>query len=532
MHMLFAPGRWLVGLIREKPGQAVLVCIAVHFFLWTLFPSILFGAAPLDVVEGYLWGQEWQLGYHKHPPLAPWLLEAFREFLGGDWSSYLLGQLCVIIAYGALWVLAKPMVGAPAAALSILALELVFYFTAPTLEFNPNVLQIPLWALAILHFHRALTKGRWSDHLFLAIWMALLVYTKYSAIILALAFAVVVLATPTGRRALVSPKLYLATLLSALLAAPHLYWIVDSAYLPFTYALDQKAATDIATRLYYPANFLAAQIACHLVLFLVAGLIFLGNRLAPANACPRIEVQEASRFDHSFVFIMALAPLVISVLLCFLMGIEFLTMWGTPMFTLSGLALILLVGRPFRLRFASRLATLYLAFIVLLPVGLSIGMAVLPAMKDRATRTMWPGEYHASLVAGQFERETGQPLRILAGDIWVAGLVSLYDERRPSVLIEGDFRRSPWIDRDRLAETGLAIVWRVRWGNAEPPAWVQEGFPDRKDLGLFDLPPSDTIFGRLGPHPYATIGISVVPPQERQSASAGGFSGISGSTAQ
>ena len=30
---------------------------------------------PLDTVEWLAWGHEWQLGYHKHPPLAAWVAD-------------------------------------------------------------------------------------------------------------------------------------------------------------------------------------------------------------------------------------------------------------------------------------------------------------------------------------------------------------------------------------------------------------------------------------------------------------------------
>lgn len=512
MTSVFSSGRWLVRLIQQRPGLAVIGLATVHLVLWTLFPTLFLKAAPLDVVEGYFWGHEWQLGYHKHPPLAPWLLEAFLWLGRGPWTAYLLSQISVVIGFWALWSLARPMVGGPAAALSVLALELVFYTTFPTLEFNPNVLQIPLWSLAILHFHRALITARWRFFLLLGVWMGLLIYTKYSALILALAFILVVLATEKGRAALKAPKLYVGAALALLIAAPHFQWIVSSDYLPFTYALAQRTAEDMATRLYYPFNFLAAQIACHAVLFLVAGFLWVGNRRG-AERCPEITVRTPSDFDRTFVFIMALAPLGVSIVLCFVMGIEFLTMWGMPMFGLSGLALVLWARHSFKLWLGSRLATAYLLLVFGLPIAISIGLAVTPVFTDRANRTMWPATDHARIVTEEWHKITQSPLEVVAGDIWAAGIVGLYSPDRPSVLIEGDFRRSPWIDADRLGATGFAIVWRVRWGIEEPPGWVKKDYPDRKDLGLFDLPGYSIPGLGDAPDPYARIGISLVLPK-------------------
>lgn len=529
---LFAPGRWLLGLIRHRPGRAVLGLVAAHLALWTLLPAMTFTAAPLDVVEGYLWGHEWQLGYHKHPPLAPWLLEAFLTVFGGDWSAYLLSQTAVVVTFWAVWTLARPMVGAPAAALSVLALDLGFYFTIPTIEFNPNVLQMPLWALASLHFHRLLTVGRPRHAALLGLWMGLLVYTKYSAVILALSFLVVALGTGPGRRALRSPALYGAAALAVAIAAPHLYWIVASDFLPFAYALDQKIAGDLPTRLYFPANFLAAQLAAHAVLGLVAALVWAMNRWRPAAAALAIPVDPVHGFDRRYVLIMTLAPLAISMGLCFAMGIEFLTMWGMPMFTLIGLALLVVAKRPSRLALHEGLATAYLALVLLLPVATALGLALAPGLSGKPNRTMWPAAEHAERVTAEWRRHADRPLAVVAGDIWTAGLVGRYGRDRPSVLIAGDLRRSPWIKPDDLARTGLAIVWRVRGGDTEPPAWVRRDYPRRIDLGIFELAPHGRRIAPAAPRPYATIAIAIVPPQDRQSASGGGSSGTPSSSAQ
>ena len=44
----------------------------------------------------------------------------------------------------------------------------------------------------------------------------------------------------------------------------------------------------------------------------------------------------------------------------------------------------------------------------------------------------------------------GERFRIVAGDSWLAGLVSLRAGERPAVILDGDLALSPWVTPERL----------------------------------------------------------------------------------
>lgn len=78
-----------------------------------------------------------------------------------------------------------------------------------------------------------------------------------------------------------------------------------------------------------------------------------------------------------------------------------------------------------------------------------------------------------------WRRETGLPLRIVAGDLWIAGLVATHASDRPSVLVEGSLRLSPWIDRARIEREGfLAVWWRAA---SDPPDYLRSWIGTRID---------------------------------------------------
>ena len=113
-------------------------------------------------MEIVAWGHEWQLGYAKHPPLVAWLAEAARLIGGsnGVWPIYLLGQLCVVTAFWAVWRLGlrdrEPWIGLA----GVLVMETTGRYTWMTLEFNHSLVVLPFFALTALFLYRALVSGR------------------------------------------------------------------------------------------------------------------------------------------------------------------------------------------------------------------------------------------------------------------------------------------------------------------------------------------------------------------------------------
>ncbi len=139
--------------------RGLLWLLALQLISWALLPGLLVESLPLDVVEGVYWGQEWQWGYYKHPPLPAWILYLFERALG-DVGPFLLSQLCIGLTLLCVWHLGCRTLDRDRAAFGVLALLGVYFFTWPTIEFNHNVAQMPIWAAAVL-FHRAISQDRW-----------------------------------------------------------------------------------------------------------------------------------------------------------------------------------------------------------------------------------------------------------------------------------------------------------------------------------------------------------------------------------
>src|ERR1700734_3325605 len=68
---------WLAASASGREAGAALVFgfAVIHAVSWTLILINLKAAQDvhMDVAEAYAWGQKFQLGYGKHPPLAGWV---------------------------------------------------------------------------------------------------------------------------------------------------------------------------------------------------------------------------------------------------------------------------------------------------------------------------------------------------------------------------------------------------------------------------------------------------------------------------
>src|SRR5436190_8517573 len=74
----------------------LLLLIAAYVIAMILFPMIarLPSAVWDDMLEAWAWGQEFQLGYYKHPPLYAWIVGLwFKVFPRADASYYLLSAI-------------------------------------------------------------------------------------------------------------------------------------------------------------------------------------------------------------------------------------------------------------------------------------------------------------------------------------------------------------------------------------------------------------------------------------------------------
>ena len=216
----------IVELLRARPTAVVWGAVAAQALLWFVVPSLFYASPPGGLPEVLAIGREWQLGSWLGPPLAFWLAEiAFSAAGGHAFGVYALSQACVIGAFWTIFRLGRSIVGAQHAALAVLLMTGVLALTVPTPEFGPHVLAMPLVALALLFYWRAVGEGRRIYWLALAFALGLMLFATYWAALLIALLALFTLATAQGRATLTTIDPWAAGVIALMIPLPHWAWL-------------------------------------------------------------------------------------------------------------------------------------------------------------------------------------------------------------------------------------------------------------------------------------------------------------------
>jgi hypothetical protein len=194
-----------------------------------------------------------------------------------------------------------------------------------------------------------------------------------------------------------------------------------------------------------------------LLILAISGLI--GRRPASSDVASASLPQIDPRALRFLAVLIAVPPLVIVVAaVSTRTGIK--AAWATSMFNLAGLLAVALTADRFSAQALRRIAIAALALVVVIPVAYGVSVAVPFRMSKPPLRMQWPGPAMAERMAGIWDLSTqGAPLRIVAGDNWIAGLVGLRHRDRPHLLSNANILYSPWISARQLEAEGMLVLW-------------------------------------------------------------------------
>ena len=449
----------LIAIIERCPQAAFAVFLALHVVLWTALPALLYPNLPLDLIEALTYGREWQLGYDKLPPLPWWLVEVVHRAIGIDVAYYAMAQIAVVLAFVAVWLTARELLGAVGALVAVLILDGMHYFHFTAAKFNHDVIQLPLWAFAGYAFHAALRRGRMVHWLLLGITVGLALWAKYFVVVLAAPLALFLLVDRDARPALATPGPFVALAVALLIMAPHLVWLVRSDFLPFAYASARAAPSrGLFDHVLHPLTFALGQVVFLLPTLLIAVAVVWPRPETDDNAAPPIAAR-ADGFDRRIVTLLAFGPAVTTVALSALTGRGAIAMWGYPLWLFLGLWIVLSAHTALEPARLARIAGVWAGVFALFAIVFAATYSVLPAIDHRYRAVFYPGDRLADELARRFRAATGRPLTYVIGTMWDGGNVAHYAREQPRVLIDGDWRRAPWIDLGDLRNKGAVVVW-------------------------------------------------------------------------
>ncbi len=463
----------IVEFLRGRPRVVFWAAALTQAALWTFVPALFYSAPPGEVPLLLAIGHEFVLGSYLGPPLAFWFGEiAFR--FAGAFGLYALAQACIVGTYWAVFALGRAIVGTRHAVLAVLLMVGIAIFSVPSPAFGPPVLAAPFWALALLHYWRALGEGRRGYWFLLGIDLGLLLLADYIGLILIALIVLTTLATARGRRALLHPEPWLTLPLAAIVVFPHAWWLFEAHDLVLSGLKDSLTVVGALPALLWLSGTLVAAHLGLLLLVVLAG----GWPRKRHDRPPEIDGNPVDPFARRFVYAFALVPALAALALVYwsqrLGPLERIA----PLLVLSGLAVIVAAGERVLLYRERLVSSAWLGLLLAPPVLVIAGIMLLPWFAAVDPRVALPAKSEGRFFADTFQRRTGKPLQYVTGDPRVAPLVALGAPSRPHLYFAWGPERSPWASAADLTAHGGVIVWLAADNRGAPPPALKAQFPN------------------------------------------------------
>ncbi|QQS40320.1 MAG: glycosyltransferase family 39 protein [Acidobacteriota bacterium] len=458
----------------ERSDRAIAVVLVLHFLALSVFSILARGNLDGhgDMAENYAWGQEWQLGYHKHPPFFAWVVAAwFILFPNTDWAYFLLSSLNVVIGLAAVWFLSREFLTAKRSLIAVVLLAFLPYYTFLAIKFNANAILLSLWPLAALFFVRSLRSRSVFTGVLFGLAAGLSVLSKYFSFSLLAGLFLVAVFSRHRKEYFSSLSPYATGAAFILCIAPHAYWLVSHEFLPVQYAADHKI--DLPGVLKSIVLFALLQ-GAYLLPAAIAVVAAVG--LAGWRRSGLLKRVRAAWTEHRLMTGILCLPFLLTIVSAGVLQLELSAIWGMPLWFLLGAFLAATIPEETVSKAYRRSILAILAFHVILVFV----AAPLTVVLDRASGRVSPREELSTRVTSEWRALYGTELRIVAGTRPLAESVSFYSADTPSLFIDFNERYSPWISRSRISREGIAIVCAVDDAVCEESA--RKWFGDACDL--------------------------------------------------
>lgn len=436
--------------------QSILAILLTLIVVGTIFGTLAQGGAPAnhDTLEAYVWGREFQWGYYKHPPFWAWIAGLWFLIAPHTNAAFaLLTMINAAVGLFGVWKVAGLYVDDQRRELSVLLLLLTPFFTVFALKFNANTIFLSLWPWTVFAFLRAFETRKIRFAVLFGVLAALDILSKYYAAVLLGTCLIAALAHPSRARYFRSPSPYISLALTALLIAPHLWWLITTGFLPLHYVAGETGHSATFALVQVAHVILQTALALSVVLWLV---LRRGHfAIAPLVTDPAV----------AMLAILAVLPFALTLFAATTVGLILSDNTAGATFAFAPLLLLQLVGQR-DWRPMSRLA------LRLLAVCAPLALIASPAIALARVHSAWlgspkhadPGQEMALLATNIWHQACGCSLAYVTGDRGMADAIVFYGSDSASELIQLDFKYSPWLTESDIARKGMLIVCRVNAG--------------------------------------------------------------------
>lgn len=242
----------LVLMLQLVPRPNLINLLILHSLFWFSFTCLTHIGMSIhhDMAENYAWGQVFEWGTFKHPPLIGWITGLwFRIVPENNITYFVLSYFNVGMALWGIVQLAQVFQKIEndtqedfvwwVLALSVLTIA---YATASTSRFNPNTLLLSLWPWTAYFFISSINysgKHQYLKALGLGLMASLCMLGKYFSGVLLLSLFIISFSNKAYRRWYCTPYPYIALLCMVASFVPHVLWLYKMNFPSIEYMHDK-----------------------------------------------------------------------------------------------------------------------------------------------------------------------------------------------------------------------------------------------------------------------------------------------------
>lgn len=408
----------------------VALALAVYALVWSAYGTIAKGSQGLhpDMTELIAWSRELAWGYDKHGPVGAVLVRLWFSVLPvAEWSYYLLAMLMPAAALWIMWRLAADYLSVEKRVAGVALMTFVPFFNFHALKYNVNTVLLPMWALTTWWFLRSFERRSLVYAALAGLAAAAAMMTKYWSVFLLAGLVMAALNDSRRQAYFRSAAPWVTVAAGFALMAPHLYWLTQHNYAPFSYAVGVHDKDPYLTGAMSVFGYLGGSLGYVVAPIIVVLLIARPDRATLAAMvwpkAPELRLAAAAFW----------APFLLPVAAALGSGVEITSLWSMSAFTLLPVLLLSPPAIGLRPVHTERILIAAAVFpVVMLIVSPAIAIAVQRKGPDPATA-------HAAQLAARIEHDwhalTSKPLRYVGGNQDIAYGVTGYASDRPMSLV-------------------------------------------------------------------------------------------------
>ena len=426
------------------------IFLLAHLVIWASL-GLIRTVLPTDALEGIYWGNLFDFGTPKHPPLFGWLSGLVWWILPKDISIYFISQLFIIGGFFFIYKLARKFLDEAKSILSVIILEgcWVYSYITCYYGFNPDVIMLFMLPVITYYFYKCMYEEKNYNWLILGLLMGLSLLNKYQSAFLVIPMAL--WAILFKKETFKNKYFYISILIATIVFLPHLFWLFKYDFFPFLYFKGELSAKNWFSHISAPLVFTLVQIS----LIIGSLAIFFATKLR--YKIPLKIPENCSKKDFYFILSFASIPILLHLIMACCSG-EMRPRWGFEFWYMTGIFLFYFVDKK----------TERNEFMFALKTSCAIGAIIFVSMfLLLALEKNYRSRYPVSQVFGDLKEIWAQkydtPLKYLGGYIeWTLPL-SIYGDTHPKILLDTFWYKDPWVSEDELIENGLMIIDRKKW---------------------------------------------------------------------